>query len=55
MCKHNKLVAQQLGFADIAQTWSLAELLASSSSDLESDEDMFFNQIPFPKNTLESL
>lgn len=55
MCKHNKFVAQQFGFLDIAQCWSLAELIASSSNDIESDDDMFFNQIPFPKNILESL
>lgn len=55
MCKHNKMVAQQFGYPDIVQCWSLAELIASSSNDLESDEDIFFNQIPFPKNILESL
>lgn len=54
MCKHNKFVAQQFGFPDIAQCWSLAELIATTN-DTETDDDMFFNQIPFPKNILESV
>lgn len=55
MCRHNRQVAQQFGFTDIAQCWSLAELVATAAHELESDEDMFFNQIPFPKNILESM
>lgn len=55
MCKHNKNVAQQFGYPELVQCWSLAEMIANSSNDLESDEDIFFNQIPFPKNVLESL
>lgn len=55
MCRHNRQVALQFGFADIAQCWSLAELVATSAQELETDEDMFFNQIPFPKNILESM
>ena len=55
MCKHNKNVAQQYGSPELVQCWSLAEMIATSSTDMESDEDIFFNQIPFPKNILESL
>lgn len=51
MCRHNKNAANQFGFNDIAQIWSLAEVFATSCNELESDEDMMF-QI---KTTLESM
>lgn len=55
MCRYNKDIAQQFGFPEIAQCWSLAEIVATSTTETESDDDMVFNQIPFPKNILESL
>lgn len=55
MCCHNKNVAAQYGFPDLSQTWSVAELIASSHNELDSDDDMFLHQIPFAKATLESL
>lgn len=56
MCRHNKEVAQQFGYPEIAQCWSLAEIVATSTNETESEsDDMVFNQIPFPKNILESL
>lgn len=55
MCRHNRRVAEQFGNAHVAQCWSLAELIATSASELEADDDVFFNQIPFPKNCLEKM
>ncbi|KAG4069884.1 hypothetical protein HA402_009591 [Bradysia odoriphaga] len=57
MCRHNKEIAQQFGYPEIAQCWELAEIVAASSTnETESEsDDMVFNQIPFPKNILESL
>lgn len=56
MCRYNKEVAQQFGYPDIAQCWALAEIVATSANETESEsDDMVFNQIPFPKNILESL
>lgn len=56
MCRYNKEIAQQFGFPEIAQCWSLAEIVATSCNDTESEsDDMVFNQIPFPKNIIESL
>lgn len=56
MCRYNKEIAQQFGFPEIAQCWELAEIVAASTNETESEsDDMVFNQIPFPKNILESL
>lgn len=55
MCRHNKGVAQQFGFVDLVQCWSLAEMIAISAMELESDDELLIHQIPFPKNILESL
>lgn len=57
MCETNKLMAEKYGNADTVQCWKLALLIASSataSSD-SIDDDIFFQQIPFPKILLESL
>lgn len=55
MCRHNRLVAERFGYAHVAKSWSLAELIATSATELEADDDVFFNQIPFPKNCLEKM
>lgn len=55
MCRHNAAVADRFGFGHVAQCWRLAELMAVSTGELETDDDMFFNQIPFPKNCLEKM
>ncbi|XP_037051412.1 GATOR complex protein Wdr59 [Bradysia coprophila] len=56
MCRHNKEIAQQFGYPEIAQCWELAEIVAATTNETESEsDDMVFNQIPFPKNILESL
>ncbi len=55
MCRYNKEIAQQFGYAEIAQCWALAEIVATSTSETESESDDMFNQTPFQKNILESL
>lgn len=56
MCRYNREIAQQFGYSEIAQCWELAEIVAASTNETESEsDDMVFNQIPFPKNILESL
>lgn len=58
MCRHNKKVAEDFGRSDLVQAWCLAEMVATSTSDLEScpnDDEMFSSQNPFAKNLLESL
>lgn len=55
MCRHNKNVAQQFGFPDLVHCWSLAEIIASSYCEIESEDDALVHQIPFPKTTIESL
>lgn len=57
MCEHNKGVAEKYGNPDIVQCWKLAHLIATSSTNPSDslEEDMFMQQIPFPKILLESL
>lgn len=57
MCEHNKLMAEKYGNADTVQCWKLALLIATSISTTSDslDDDIFFQQIPFPKILLESI
>lgn len=63
MCEHNRTVAEKHGNADTVQCWKLAHLIATSiaaaasanSNDLLMDDEIFAQQIPFPKILLESL
>lgn len=55
MCRHNRRVAERFGYAHVAKSWSLAELIATSATELEADDDVFCSQIPFPKNCLEKM
>lgn len=57
MCKHNKHVAQEYGTSEIVQCWTLAHMIALSiaGNSEGQDEDLVFQQIPFPKILLESL
>lgn len=57
MCQHNRLVAEKHGNSDTVQCWKLAHLIASSISTATDslDDEMFLQQIPFPKILLESL
>lgn len=56
MCRHNRLVAEKVGRSDLVQCWTLAEMIATPLSNIDSDEDYFsYSQNPFGKNLLESL
>ena len=63
MCEHNRTVAEKHGNADTVQCWKLAHLIATSiaaaaaanSNDSLMDDEIFAQQIPFPKILLESL
>jgi hypothetical protein len=56
MCRHNKKVVENYGFRpDLIQCWSLAEMIATSLADFESDDDILCTPNPFAKNLLESL
>lgn len=57
MCEHNKSVAEKHGNSDTVQCWKLAQLIATSiSATTDSlDDEIFSQQIPFPKILLESL
>lgn len=57
MCQHNRLVAEKYGNSDIVQCWKLAQLIATSISTTTDslDDEIFLQQIPFPKILLESL
>lgn len=49
MCRHNRLVAEEVGRSDLIQCWSLAEMIATLPLNMDSDQN------PFGKNLLESL
>lgn len=57
MCRQNKKIVEELDRPDLVQCWSLAEMVAMTSSELEktNDDEMFASQNPFAKNLLESL
>lgn len=57
MCRKNRQIALTLGDRDdVAQAWSMAEMIATGLHEMESsDDDMFAGQNPFSKNLLESL
>lgn len=57
MCDHNRAVAEKYGNPDIVQCWKLANLIASSINNTTDtlEDDLFLQQIPFPKILLESL
>lgn len=57
MCHHNKLVAEKYGNSDTVQCWKLAHLIATSIATASDslDDEIFMQQIPFPKILLESL
>lgn len=57
MCEHNRTVAETYGNSDIVQCWKLAHLIATSISTATDslDDEIFSQQIPFPKILLESL
>lgn len=57
MCEHNKFIAEKYGNPDIVQCWKLALLIAKSIASTSDtlDDDIFLQQIPFPKILLESL
>lgn len=56
-CKENRKAALTVGRDDVAQAWSMAEMIAASMLEMEhGDDDMFSaGQQPFSKNLLESL
>lgn len=57
MCEHNRAMAEKYGNSDAVQCWKLASLIATSSgaSTDSLDDEIFSQQIPFPKILLESL
>lgn len=57
MCEHNRLMAEKYGNADTVQCWKLAQLVATSIATATDslDDEIFSQQIPFPKILLESL
>lgn len=59
MCEHNRAVAEKHGNSDAVQCWKLAHLIATSISGSNGgdslDDEIFSQQIPFPKILLESL
>lgn len=57
MCEYNKSVAEKHGNSDTVQCWKLAKLIATSLTAATDslDDEIFSQQIPFPKILLESL
>lgn len=55
MCRHNRLVVENVGRSDLIQCWSMAEMIATPILNMGSDEDLSSSQNPFGKNLLESL
>lgn len=57
MCRHNRKIAEKYDRPDVAQAWSLAEMIAMPSCDFDCSEDeMSTNQQnPFARYLLESL
>lgn len=57
MCRQNKKIVEDIDRPDLVQCWSLAEMVATTSAELENsnDDEMFASQNPFAKNLLESL
>lgn len=57
MCEHNRLIAEKYSSSDTVQCWKLAHLIATSISTATDslDDEIFLQQIPFPKILLESL
>lgn len=53
MCRYNRDVAENYGRPDLVQCWTLAEMIAYSYSESETDDNCCTN--PFTKNLLESL
>lgn len=57
MCEQNRTVAEKYGNLDTVQCWKLAHLIATSITTANDslDDEIFSQQIPFPKILLESL
>lgn len=55
MCEQNRAIAEKHGNSDTVQCWKLAHLIATSTGNDSLDDEIFSQQIPFPKILLESL
>lgn len=54
MCKVNRKAALSIGRDDVAQAWSMAEMISLGIMEMEHGDDVAGQQ-PFSKNLLESL
>ena len=56
MCRHNRKVVEEYALRpDLVQCWTLAESIAVSLMEVDTDDDILSSHNPFAKNLLESL